>query len=214
MSVKDRLKIFIKEQNLTVSGFEEKIKASNGYVNSIHKSIGVDKIESVLEYFPKLNIDWLLTGRGSMILDHNKAPVNHIKQVPFIPISTFAGYGSGSVSIMKHEVEQYYVVPGMQNADFMIKVDGTSMQPNYLQDDIVACKFVQELEQIKWDKVYVLHHKDKGAIVKRLFPADKEDYYRCHSDNPKYPPFDIRINEVTNIAMVIGLIRLEYSDIL
>lgn len=34
MTTKERLKLFIKTQNMTVSEFEKAIKVSNGYVNS------------------------------------------------------------------------------------------------------------------------------------------------------------------------------------
>ena len=56
MSVKDRVKEFIKMMNLTVKDFEVSINASNGYINSISKSIGLDKLEIILKIYPNLNI--------------------------------------------------------------------------------------------------------------------------------------------------------------
>lgn len=73
MSVKDRIKIFVEYQKMTVSAFEKSINSSNGYVNSISKSIGLDKIELILENYPKLNVEWLLTGKGSMLKDDIKS---------------------------------------------------------------------------------------------------------------------------------------------
>ncbi|MDM1514605.1 transcriptional regulator, partial [Myroides odoratimimus] len=61
MSVKERLKSFISSQKTTISAFEKEIKASNGYINSISKSIGLDKISKIKEKFPNLNLEWLLT---------------------------------------------------------------------------------------------------------------------------------------------------------
>ena len=71
MSVKHRLKIFINNEKLTVSDFEKSINVANGYVNSISKSIGIDKIAIILEIFPKLNIEWLLIGKGKMLKENN-----------------------------------------------------------------------------------------------------------------------------------------------
>lgn len=65
MSVKDRLKEFVKSMNLTIRDFEISINASNGYVNSISKGIGADKLEMILEKYPNLNTEWLLTGVGN-----------------------------------------------------------------------------------------------------------------------------------------------------
>ena len=64
MTVKNRIKAFCKEEGIPVSAFEESIGVSNGYVNAISKSIGLDKINSIVETYSNLNIEWLLTKRG------------------------------------------------------------------------------------------------------------------------------------------------------
>ncbi|MEO7977735.1 S24 family peptidase [Flavobacterium sp.] len=66
MSVKERIKIFIEYSNMTISAFEKSINVTNGYVNSISKSIGIDKINTILENYPNLSLEWLFTGHGSM----------------------------------------------------------------------------------------------------------------------------------------------------
>jgi hypothetical protein len=77
MSVKDRVKIFIKASGLTVSAFEKSIEASNGYVNSISKSIGGNKTLFINREYSSLNMDWLLTGKGEMLKTAQK-PVRNI----------------------------------------------------------------------------------------------------------------------------------------
>ena len=67
MSVKKRLKEFIRSQGFTISSFEKDINVSNGYVNSISKGIGGEILLSILEKSPNLNINWLLTGEGEML---------------------------------------------------------------------------------------------------------------------------------------------------
>lgn len=79
MAVKERVKDFLKNQNIPISLFESKIGASNGYVNSISKSIGIDKLEAVLEQYPNLNLEWLLIGKGEMLRDTSQiAQPSHI----------------------------------------------------------------------------------------------------------------------------------------
>lgn len=72
MSVKNRLKEFITYTGLTVSAWEKSINVSNGYVNGMVKGIGEDKILTILEVYPKLNFDWLMTGRGDMLINSEK----------------------------------------------------------------------------------------------------------------------------------------------
>lgn len=78
MSVKERLKFFIKNQNLSVIDFEKSINSSNGYVNSISKSIGIDKLNKIIEIY-SINIEWLLTGHGEML---KKPPSQDDKTYP------------------------------------------------------------------------------------------------------------------------------------
>ncbi len=67
MTVKDRIKTFCKAQKVAVSAFEESIGVSNGYVNAISRSIGIDRLNAIIENYSNLNIEWLLTGRGEML---------------------------------------------------------------------------------------------------------------------------------------------------
>lgn len=78
MSVKERIKKFIQTQRMTVIEFEKSINASNGYVNSIHKSIGIDKLNEIIEIYSMLNIEWLLTGKGKMLKSENKIEINPV----------------------------------------------------------------------------------------------------------------------------------------
>ncbi|WP_447767039.1 hypothetical protein [Sphingobacterium faecium] len=67
MSVKNRLKDYLKSQKIAIATFEKSIGVSNGYVNSISKSIGLDKLELIIENYSNMNIEWLLTGKGPIV---------------------------------------------------------------------------------------------------------------------------------------------------
>lgn len=66
-AVKQRLVQFIKMMHLTQRGFEELCGMGNGYVNSIRKGIGPEKMQSIIRAFPQLNREWLLYGEGEML---------------------------------------------------------------------------------------------------------------------------------------------------
>ncbi|MEA5128065.1 MAG: hypothetical protein VB074_07775 [Proteiniphilum sp.] len=63
----DRLKLFIKFQGLGQTKFEELVGFSRGYISKVKTSIGADKLSNIVEVFPDLNLDWLITGKGEMI---------------------------------------------------------------------------------------------------------------------------------------------------
>ena len=71
MNTKERLKSYLKYKGIREGNFCKSISASNGYVNSIYKGIGSDKRDLIIEKYPDLNMDWLLTGRGEMIITNS-----------------------------------------------------------------------------------------------------------------------------------------------
>ena len=54
---------------MSVCEFERIISAGNGYVSRIKKGIKPDRLETISLKFPRLNIQWLLTGEGEMLLN-------------------------------------------------------------------------------------------------------------------------------------------------
>lgn len=72
MSVKNKLKKFLEHEGLSMLAFEKKIGSANGYVNSISRSIGIDKLKTISEKFPNLNLEWLLVDRGEMLKTSEK----------------------------------------------------------------------------------------------------------------------------------------------
>lgn len=68
MSVKQRLKEYLKFKKITERAFAESINVSSGYVGAISKSIQPDKMQSISMQYPDLNPIWLLMGDGEMLL--------------------------------------------------------------------------------------------------------------------------------------------------
>ena len=67
MTVKERVYAFIDFKGISVKKFEELCSLSNGYVSSMRKGFGEDKLNNVLKMFPELNRDWLIYGEGEML---------------------------------------------------------------------------------------------------------------------------------------------------
>ena len=69
MDVKQRLKQYLDAQGMSQLAFCNAIGVSSAYISNMRKSISPDKIHSIANSFPNLNITWLLTGQGSMLND-------------------------------------------------------------------------------------------------------------------------------------------------
>lgn len=77
MTVQNRIREYIKYEQLSITKFCDTIGVSNAYISSIVKSIQPDKIQRITFEYPKLNIEWLLTGNGEMIKEDVKSDVIH-----------------------------------------------------------------------------------------------------------------------------------------
>ena len=178
-----------------------------------------DSIDYELIYSKCVDIDanWLLTGKGDIIRKNEKEKsvimVSHEENgetIPLVNLSVVAGFGSADFRIEKSDVKAYYVVPKFKDRhiDFMIEVAGSSMYPKYNSGDVIACTIIKESKFIQWNKVHVIATHEQGLLVKRIREGD-EDTLLAISDNPDYKPFKIPLNEITGIALVVGVIRLE-----
>lgn len=67
MDIKDRISEFIKYKSITIAEFERNVGLANGYIKKFKGSIGSDKLNNVASFYPELNIDWLVTGKGPML---------------------------------------------------------------------------------------------------------------------------------------------------
>ena len=210
-TVKERLITYLKHKNISFSEFGRVVGVSNAYVTSMRKSIQPDKIESIALNYKDMNIDWLLTGEGSMLKGESPAPAPACS-VPLIPVEAIAGLPAGdTLSITAEDCEQYHI-PDFQRigVEYLIRVSGSSMYPKYSNGDLLACRRVSDILFFQWGKVYVID-SSQGALVKRVFPDPKsDDYILLVSDNKeKYPPFSIPKTDIRSLSIVVGVVRLE-----
>lgn len=216
----DRIKEYIDSKGISISAFEKSIGMSNASFGKSLKNkgaIGTDKLEKILITYPDLSHEWLLTGRGEMLADgahsETQQPTAHHTDnpkegIPLIPIDAMAGALTGDFSVLDYECERY-VVPAFKGADFLIRVNGTSMTPSFRSGDIVACQRVPMSGLFfQWNRVYVID-TCQGALVKRIRPGSDDLHALIVSDNTDYLPFELPFDAIRSVALVIGTIRLE-----
>ncbi len=70
-----RLSQFLQAENLTQTQLADILSVARGSVSHIlagRNKPGYDFIESLMLHFPRLNLEWLLTGKGRMYKDGNQ----------------------------------------------------------------------------------------------------------------------------------------------
>ena len=220
--IKERIFQFLDSQELKKVDFYKitGIHPSNFKSLAAKSELSGDKIAKILSIYPEINPEWLLTGKGEMLRKYEESglPVAvavkdspHVKAIPLVDERAVAGFGNSDFAIKEQDVKEYYTIPKFKyrKVDFMIEVYGNSMYPKYNSGDIVAATIINQSRFIQWNKPHVIATKYQGILVKRILKGPDENTLLLKSDNKDYPPFELPVDEVDGIALIVGVIRLE-----
>ncbi|MEE1897112.1 S24 family peptidase [Flavobacterium rakeshii] len=214
---KERILRFIDFKGISKNKFYTETGISNGVLDK-KSGLSMDTVEKFYSKYPEINPEWLLTGKGEMLKTYSSENNDLVseetvekyitgKSLPLIPVDAMAGFATTAQTILEQQCERF-VVPSFKQADFLISISGTSMQPTYNGGDVVACKKLNINDLFfQWGKVYVLD-TDQGPLIKRIRKGKDDDHILVVSDNQDYDPFHLHKKHLHAIAIVLGVIRL------
>lgn len=215
--IKQNILQFIDTKGISKYKFYQKTGITRGVLDQ-NNGMSEENTTRFLACFPEVNPEWLITGHGEMlkkdqpvIVKERKANYGNLKPIPLVSVTAVGGFGNNSFAIEERDVKDYYVIPKFKHkkVDFMIEVEGSSMYPKYNSGDVVACTVINENSFIQWNKTHVIATKEQGIIIKRIKKGSIEDKLCMISDNKDYDPFEVPKEDITGIALVVGVIRLE-----
>lgn len=226
--IKKNILQYLEIKNITKYEFYQKTGITRGILNQ-NNGMSEENTAKFLAYFKEINPEWLITGNGPMLKNTSTESIESIKSInkdnqeniipakptspsdpkgiPLIPTYAMAGFFTGDIQVLEYECERF-IIPTFKGADFLIPVKGASMEPKYSSGDLVACKKMAIDTFFQWNKVYVLD-TEQGPLIKRINEGAKKDTLLICSENPQYPPFELKRSLINNIALVVGVIRLE-----
>ncbi len=201
MGVPERLKEYIKYHKMTVAEFERLVGLSNGAVNNMTDRTRQSTYERLSKRLPDLNIYWLRTGKGNMLIENEgnakfigvpvKPMAEDMVQVRYYEISptaSFVEFCSG-----QSEYSDTISVVPMRGDDIddescVFKIRGESMAPQIQSGALVLCT---EISPTRWhqleDVVVVTAYADK-FVIKRIIEneLDSKNFFVLASDNPDF----------------------------
>lgn len=212
MTVQERIRAFCDYKKISIRQFEIQSKMSNGYVSSMRKSVGLNKLENVLNAFPELNRDWLLYGEGEMItgketvktFESKSEEKRSTRSVPVYNLEATAGF----VSIYKdysQVAENFLSIPNLPPVDGAIYARGDSMSPLIESGDIVIFQKVQNPGNILWGNIYIVSYfleGDEYTVLKYIRRSPLSGHIRLESFNTRYDPQDIPTYSIVALALV------------
>lgn len=243
-NIVSRIKEFIDYKTISVRKFEEKVGFSNGAFASQYKnngSIGSDKIENILQSYPEINLEWLLTGEGEMLKPRvediknisKEEQIKALKQiasgeffkksniVPFYENVATIGGTQLSADLSPVTAPTAYIDLGSMfpSANAAIRHFGESMR-EYPNGCILAIKKLNHLKSIIWGQNYVVE-TDEIRVTKKLQTCkDDKNCIMAYSTNPSthpdgtpiHEPFPIAKEDIRNLFQVVGHIVQEQNS--
>lgn len=122
----------------------------------------------------------------------------------YVPVKARAGYLLGYADAEYMETLPTFRLPGLTNATYrMFEIDGLSMGPNILHGDRVIGEWVEKLEDILDNHVYVVVHTG-GVAVKRILNRLKHNgklYLKSDAvmNKQDYPTIEIDPTDIKEV---------------
>ncbi|MDY3520688.1 peptidase S24 [Riemerella anatipestifer] len=222
MGATERVVQFIEYKGISKYKFCKDLGFSNKFLDN-SSNMGTDKACKILHYFPEINPEWLLTGKGEMIKSKQGGEVEKSKNlIPFYDdVATIGGTDLVADTYNVVSVATDYIDAGdwFPSATAAIRHYGTSMV-EYPNGCILALKRIYDTNSIVWGRNYVIE-TDEIRVTKRMqtCKTDDECIVAYSTNTETYPdgqlvhePFKIRKENIRRIFLVLGRVVKEYSS--
>ena len=128
------------------------------------------------------------------------------ENVVYVPVQARAGYLNGYGDANYIEQLPSFHMPHLSNGTYRcFEVQGNSMVRTFFDGDLVFGKYVENLNDIKDGRVYVIISKNDGVVLKRVINRIKERgklILKSDNKNGNYPTYTINAEEIMEVWYV------------
>ena len=220
-TIKERTLEFIKYKGISMKEFELKCNLSTGYVTSMRKGFGSEKLNNVLTSYPELNRDWLLYGEGEMLKE--TAPINSgssisqndIKEGDYsgtlvYDIDATCGTNQRDIFFTQDNIIGSVNLPGINKGSQIVRANGDSMEPRIFDGNMVVIREIHSWEDIFYGQMYLIL-LDEYRMIKyiRRYEPDEENYIILRSENSKYDDIKLHKGKIRKMFIVENILSVK-----
>lgn len=201
MTFIDRLDMLLKEHDLNKNQLAAQtgipVSTIYGWYKKGYEGITLPTITKLAEYF-NCTIEYLVNGEthknSANTLPKGISTISDIqtKRIPLI-----GNVAAGQPILAEEDYETYIDSPC--KADYALRVEGDSMEPGFIDGDIIYIKAQDDVDDGQIAVVLL----DDSAALKHVYHI--QNGLMLTSDNPKYPPMHMTFEDY-NVIRVLGIV--------
>ena len=224
MALSERIDKIVEYSGLSIPQFSKRVgfktpQTIRELIKGNTKSLSYQVQDKLKSAYPELNMIWLLTGEGEMLMSDKEiakvvADDDNALWLPVINLDTRGGL----LPNMETDTIQYDTMqmPFSRNiardGDFVMPVVGDSMTPKYPNGTYVLVRPLPTWrEYIELGATYVLELIDGRRVIKDVRAGDDKEHFRLYSVNPTFDPTEIAKSFISHIFAVIVAVRRELN---
>ncbi len=219
----ENLKYLRKKHNLSQQQLAEVLdiaRTTLGDYERAHTEPSLDTLIRIADYF-KADLDQLLRGK----MHHQEYEIVSSPEMKVLAISVdqanrqnieVVGVKARAGYLQSYQDPEYIrdlpkmYFPQIPEGTYRaFEIEGDSMLP-MMPGSLVVCSYVEELEEMKNDRTYVIATHLDGIVYKRVLLNPDRKSVTALSDNPAYPPYKIPYRDIAEIWKYYA--HLSFSD--
>ena len=222
-TTKERILEYIDYKGISKQVFFKETGLKRGFLDAdkLHTSIPDTFIAIIIAKYPEIALNWLLTGRGSMLKTESTSPMGERvavkegnfpeinyehKGAPYYNVDFIGGFDL----VLNNQTRNpdYYIDFPPYNKEGVIwcNITGHSMEPELNNGDFIAMKeMYSPVQYLPAGEIYGII-TDDYRTVKRLRMAERKDFVRLIPTNksPEYCEQEIPVSIIRKVYAVLG----------
>lgn len=179
--------------------------------NWVARDNGNNVLNKIVEAFPQINKDWLMTGHGDMLISGNKVTVPQISYTKGVPYYNVDFIGGFDIVLNDQTINPEYLIDFQKynEATCWCNVSGHSMEPEITHGDIIALKKIENKSFLPLGEVYAIVTTNGMRTIKRLGPSNDPKCYTLVPTNksPEYGIQELPKDMIEHIFQVLGCMK-------